>query len=105
VLDQAKATVAITADPPHVLREAVLCCRKGGTVSIPDVFIGFPDNNRSTGFQAQDLEQAQASMEQTQIRRLPVLSRDKQLVALADLATKASAAKAGKAIQANSTSR
>jgi CBS-domain-containing membrane protein len=54
---------------------------------------------------AQDLEQAQALMEQTQIRRLPVLSRDKQLVALADLATKASAAKAGKAIQANSTSR
>jgi threonine dehydrogenase-like Zn-dependent dehydrogenase len=43
VLDQAKAAVAIAGDRPHVLREAILCCRKGGTVSIPGVYIGFPD--------------------------------------------------------------
>jgi threonine dehydrogenase-like Zn-dependent dehydrogenase len=43
VLDQAKAAVAIAADRPHVLREAILCCRKGGTVSVPGVYIGFPD--------------------------------------------------------------
>jgi len=45
-------------------------------------------------------------MEQKQIRRLPVLSRNKQLVgivALADLATNVSAAKAGKATQAISS--
>jgi threonine dehydrogenase-like Zn-dependent dehydrogenase len=43
VLDQAKAAVALGADRPHVLREAILCCRKGGTVSVPGVYIGFPD--------------------------------------------------------------
>jgi threonine dehydrogenase-like Zn-dependent dehydrogenase len=26
-----------------VLREAILCCRKGGTISVPGVYIGFPD--------------------------------------------------------------
>ena len=59
------------------------------------------------GFEDQDVEEAQALMQQKQIRRLPVLSRDKQLVgivALADLATKVSAAKAGKATQAISSS-
>jgi threonine dehydrogenase-like Zn-dependent dehydrogenase len=43
VLDQAKAVVALGADRPHVLREAILCCRKGGTLSVPGVYIGFPD--------------------------------------------------------------
>ncbi|MBV9130990.1 MAG: glutathione-dependent formaldehyde dehydrogenase [Verrucomicrobia bacterium] len=43
VLDQAKAVVALAADRPHVLREAILCCRKGGTISVPGVYIGFPD--------------------------------------------------------------
>ena len=59
------------------------------------------------GFEDQDVDDAQALMEQKQIRRLPVLSRDKQLtgiVALADLATKAGAAKAGQATQAISSS-
>jgi len=47
------------------------------------------------GFEDQELEEAQALMEQKQIRRLPVLSRDKELVgivALTDLATKVGAA-------------
>ena len=60
------------------------------------------------GFEDQEVEEAQALMEQKQIRRLPVLSRDKQLtgiVALADLATKAGAAKAGQTTQAISSSR
>ena len=60
------------------------------------------------GFEDQDVDDAQALMEQKQIRRLPVLNRDKQLtgiVALADLATKAGAAKAGQATQAISSSR
>lgn len=30
-------------DRPHVLREAILCCRKGGTISIPGVYIGYLD--------------------------------------------------------------
>jgi CBS domain-containing protein len=59
-------------------------------------------------FEGQDLEDAQTLMEQKQIRRLPVMSRDKELigiVALADLATKASATQAGQATQAISSSK
>ena len=43
VLDKAKASVGLATDRPHTLREAIMCCRKGGTVSIPGVYIGFPD--------------------------------------------------------------
>jgi len=43
VLDKAKAAVYLGTDRPHVLREAIMCCRKGGTVSIPGVYIGFLD--------------------------------------------------------------
>ena len=43
MLDKAKATVGLATDRAHVLREAIMCCRKGGTVSIPGVYIGFPD--------------------------------------------------------------
>ena len=43
VLDKAKAAVGLGTDRAHVLREAIMCCRKGGTVSIPGVYVGFPD--------------------------------------------------------------
>ncbi len=43
VMDKAKAAVMLTTDRAHVLREAIMCCRKGGTLSIPGVYIGFPD--------------------------------------------------------------
>jgi threonine dehydrogenase-like Zn-dependent dehydrogenase len=43
VLDKAKAAVMLATDRAHVLREAIMCCRKGGTVSIPGVYIGFVD--------------------------------------------------------------
>jgi threonine dehydrogenase-like Zn-dependent dehydrogenase len=43
VLDKAKAAVMLTTDRAHVLREAILCCRKGGSLSIPGVYIGYPD--------------------------------------------------------------
>jgi threonine dehydrogenase-like Zn-dependent dehydrogenase len=33
----------LTTDRAHALREAIYCCRKGGTVSIPGVYVGFPD--------------------------------------------------------------
>jgi threonine dehydrogenase-like Zn-dependent dehydrogenase len=41
--DKIKAAVMMETERPHVLREAILCCRKGGTLSIPGVYIGFPD--------------------------------------------------------------
>ena len=59
------------------------------------------------GFEDEELDDAQALMEQKQIRRLPVLSHDKQLVgivALADLAAKVGATQAGQATQAVSSS-
>jgi threonine dehydrogenase-like Zn-dependent dehydrogenase len=43
VVDAVKAKVMLTTDRAHVLRQAILCCRKGGTLSIPGVYIGFPD--------------------------------------------------------------
>lgn len=30
-------------DRPHVLREAIMCCRKVGTISVPGVYIGVVD--------------------------------------------------------------
>jgi threonine dehydrogenase-like Zn-dependent dehydrogenase len=43
VLDKAKAAVMLTTDRAHVLREAIMCCRKGGSISVPGVYVGFPD--------------------------------------------------------------
>ncbi len=43
VFDKVKAAVMLTTDRAHVLREAIMCCRKGGTLSIPGVYFGFPD--------------------------------------------------------------
>ena len=43
VLDKAKAAVFLGTDRAHVLREAIMCCRKGGTVSIPSVYVGYLD--------------------------------------------------------------
>ncbi len=43
VYDKVKTAVMMSTDRAHALREAIMCCRKGGTLSIPGVYIGFPD--------------------------------------------------------------
>jgi len=43
LLDKAKTSVYLGTDRPHVLRETIMCCRKGGTISIPGVYLGFLD--------------------------------------------------------------
>ena len=43
VLDKAKTLVGLGTDRAHAVREAIMCCRKAGTVSIPGVYVGFPD--------------------------------------------------------------
>jgi len=43
VYDYAKQMVMLESDRPHVLREAVYACRKGGRVSVPGVYGGFVD--------------------------------------------------------------
>ena len=42
-MDKLKAAVKLTTDRAHVLRQAIYCCRKAGTVSVPGVYVGFPD--------------------------------------------------------------
>jgi threonine dehydrogenase-like Zn-dependent dehydrogenase len=43
VYDYAKAATYMATDRPHALRQAIRCCRKGGTVSIPGVYGGLLD--------------------------------------------------------------
>jgi threonine dehydrogenase-like Zn-dependent dehydrogenase len=43
LLDRAKQTMMSETERPIALREAILACRKGGTVSIPGVYGGFAD--------------------------------------------------------------
>ena len=43
LLDRVKAATMLESDRPHVLREAIQACRKGGTVSIPGVYGGLVD--------------------------------------------------------------
>lgn len=43
VLDKVKAAVMLATDRAHALRQALFCCRKGGTVSVPGVYIGMID--------------------------------------------------------------
>jgi threonine dehydrogenase-like Zn-dependent dehydrogenase len=41
--DKAKQAVRLETDRPNVLRQAIVACRKGGTVSVPGVYTGFVD--------------------------------------------------------------
>jgi len=42
-MDQAKAIFRVQPDRAHALRQAIRCCRKGGVVSVPGVYVGFID--------------------------------------------------------------
>ena len=41
--DRVKQAMMLESDRPHVLRQAIMACRKGGTVSVPGVYGGFDD--------------------------------------------------------------
>ena len=43
VYDKAKEIARLASDRAHVLREAIIACRKGGTVSLPGVYGGLLD--------------------------------------------------------------
>jgi threonine dehydrogenase-like Zn-dependent dehydrogenase len=43
IYDRAKQAFMLETDRPHPLREAIMACRKGGTVSVPGVYGGFID--------------------------------------------------------------
>ena len=42
-LDAIKSTAFLATDRVHVLRQVIMACRKGGTVSVPGVYVGFGD--------------------------------------------------------------
>lgn len=41
--DKVKTNLFMETERPHALRQAIACCRKGGTVSVPGVYGGFAD--------------------------------------------------------------
>jgi threonine dehydrogenase-like Zn-dependent dehydrogenase len=43
LMDNAKAAIRVQPDRAHALRQAIHACRKGGTVSVPGVYVGFVD--------------------------------------------------------------
>ncbi len=43
IVDRVKAAVMLATDRAHVVREAIMCCRKAGTISIPGVYVGALD--------------------------------------------------------------
>jgi threonine dehydrogenase-like Zn-dependent dehydrogenase len=43
VVDKLKSAASMVTDRTDVLREAIFCCRKGGTVSVPGVYSGMSD--------------------------------------------------------------
>ncbi|HEV7401433.1 MAG TPA: zinc-dependent alcohol dehydrogenase [Chthoniobacteraceae bacterium] len=43
VIDKVKAAVMLGTDRAHVIRQAIYCCRKAGTISVPGVYIGMID--------------------------------------------------------------
>ncbi len=43
-IDKVKTLTLLGTDRAHVIREAIRCCRKGGTISVPGVYVGMLDN-------------------------------------------------------------
>ena len=43
MMDAGKAAVGLATDRAHAIREAIMCCRKSGTISVPGVYVGMLD--------------------------------------------------------------
>ena len=43
IVDRARQALRLSTERPNVLRQCILACRKGGTISIPGVYGGFAD--------------------------------------------------------------
>jgi threonine dehydrogenase-like Zn-dependent dehydrogenase len=43
IIDSVKTAALLGTDRPHVLRQAIKSCRKGGTISVPGVYVGYGD--------------------------------------------------------------
>ena len=40
IVDRVKTATMLATDRPHVLRQMIMACRKGGTLSVPGVYVG-----------------------------------------------------------------
>ncbi|WP_439628585.1 zinc-dependent alcohol dehydrogenase [Gemmata sp.] len=76
VLDKAKTLVGQPVDRAHALREAIMCCRKAGTVSVVGVYANFPDKFPMGAFMNKGLQMRAA---QTHMQRLTQPLLDKVL--------------------------
>jgi threonine dehydrogenase-like Zn-dependent dehydrogenase len=74
IYDRVKQSVYLASDRIHALRQAIYCCRKGGTVSIPGVYGGLLDKVPFGAAFAKGLNMA---MGQTHVHRYmsPLLDR------------------------------
>jgi threonine dehydrogenase-like Zn-dependent dehydrogenase len=74
IYDKAKQVARLGTDRPHVLRQAIMTCRKGGTVSIPGVYGGMLDK---IPFGAAHAKSLTFKMGQTHVHRYlrPLLER------------------------------
>ena len=43
IYDKVKTTLMMETDRPSALRQAIMCCRKAGTISMPGVYVGAAD--------------------------------------------------------------
>jgi threonine dehydrogenase-like Zn-dependent dehydrogenase len=50
IYDKAKTLTMLGTDRPHVIREAMKCCRCAGTISVPGVYFGVIDKIPFAGF-------------------------------------------------------
>jgi len=72
-IDKVKAAVMLATDRPHALRQAINCCRKGGTVSVPGVYGGVVDK---LPFGAAMQKGLQFRMGQTHVHKyVPILTK------------------------------
>ncbi len=55
IVDKAKTLTGLGTDRPHVVREMIKCCRKGGTISMPGVYMGYLDKIPLGAFVAKNL--------------------------------------------------
>jgi threonine dehydrogenase-like Zn-dependent dehydrogenase len=74
IYDRVKQASYLATDRLHALRQAIYCCRKGGTVSVPGVYGGFLDK---VPFGAAFGKGLQIAMGQTHVHRYmqPLLDR------------------------------
>ncbi len=79
IMDKAKEQVRMQGDRPYVVQEAIRCCRKGGTISMPGAYIGGSDALPLGAFMNKGLtlKTGQTHMQHYMKRLLAMIESDK----------------------------